>query len=427
MVEREREPCYVACRLWGVSEIDCKKMRAKMVFRVHLIFRPRKEALQFLPEQGKRINSEEDAWRELERLQALPTLGVQNGKLEFKDNPEFFRVSDAKSVYVGTDEVEIWFPPLPPNDEREGTIAVLTYLIEASDVQLDFNFEEFPFDAHELCVKLFLPKKHKDQMYELHCDQNMRVRSESIKAKEDGGHGILEILPAVKKSLFEWEIIPEKTELFRNEQATGEQSGITMRLGIRRIPQHYVTKFLLCPGVIAALACVSTFIPSENIGERLALTFTILLTLTSINYTFSDSLPALPYSTALNEYHEACHYLVYGVIAHNVIFSLYAYRCNSKSCAAEPTSNTAAGTVDPTMATCVASADAPCVAASEVADVAATVASRWCSMCMHNIVVDYWILLDLDDFVMSFIFAYWIYWNVKWFADHNYKFFGTHK
>ena len=417
MVERKREPCYVACRLRAVSEIDCKKMRAKMVFRVHLIFRPRKEALQFLPEQGKRINSEEDAWKELERLQALPTLGVQNGKLEFKDNPEFFRVSDAKSVYVGTDEVEIWFPPLPPNDEREGTIAVLTYLIEASDVQLDFNFEEFPFDAHELCVKLFLPKKHKDQMYELHCDQNMRVRSESIKAKEDGGHGILEILPAVKKSLFEWEIIPEKTELFRNEQATGEQSGITMRLGIRRIPQHYVTKFLLRPGVIAALACVSTFIPSDNIGERLALTFTILLTLTSINYTFSDSLPALPYSTALNEYHEACHYLVYGVIAHNVIFSLYAYRCNSKSCAAEPTSNTAAGPVDPTMATCVASADAPCVAAAEVADVAATVASRWCSMCRYNIFVDYWILLDIV--VMSFIFAYWIYWNWKWFATHK--------
>ena len=188
-----------------------------------------------------------------------------------------------------------------------------------------------------------------------------------------------------------------------------------------------MTKFLLRPGVIAALACVSTFIPSDNIGDRLALTFTILLTLTGINYTSSDSLPALPYSTALDKYHEACHYLVYGVIAHNVTFFLYAYRCNSKSCAAEPTSNTAAGTVDPTMATCVASADAPCVAASEVADVAATVASRWCSMCMHNIVVDYWILLDLDDFVMSFIFAYWIYWNVKWFADHNYKFFGTHK
>ena len=27
--------------------------------------------------------------------------------------------------------------------------------------------------------------------------------------------------------------------------------------------------------------------------------------------------------------------------------------------------------------------------------------------------------LDLDDFVMSFIFAYWIYWNFKWFAIHK--------
>ena len=420
MVEREREPCYVACRLWGVNEIDFKRMRAVMVFRVHLIFRPRKEALQFLPPKGKRVNSEEEAWKELEKIEALPTLSVLNGKPVFTSKQEFFRMFDAKSVYDDTNEVEIWFPPLQPNDERQGTIAVLTGQMEVTDVQLDFNFEEFPFDAHELCVKLFLPKKHKDKMYELHCDPNMRVKSEGIK------EGILEVKPDVKKSLFEWEIIPENTELVRNENATGEQSGVTMRIGIRRIPQYYVTKFLIRPGVIAALACVSTFILSDNIGDRLALTFTILLTLTGINYTSSDSLPALPYSTALDKYHEACHYLVYGVIAHNVIFFLYAFRC-SKSCAAEPTTNTAAGTVDPTMAACAASADAPCAAASEVADVAATVASRWCSMCGYNIVVDYWILLDLDDFVMSFIFAYWIYWNVKWFAEHNYKFFDTHK
>jgi len=177
MIEREREPCYVACRLWGVNEIDFKKMRAKMVFRVHLIFRPRKEALQFLPEQG-RVNSEDDAWKELERLEALPNLGVLNGKPSFTSKLEFFRVSDAKSVYDGTNEVEIWFPSLPSNDrEREAAIAVLTYQIEASDVQLNLKFKGFPFDAHELSVKLFLPKKHKDKMYELHCDPNMRVKS----------------------------------------------------------------------------------------------------------------------------------------------------------------------------------------------------------------------------------------------------------
>jgi len=411
MMQRQREPCYVACRLHAVNEIDSKRKRASIVFRVHLIFRPRKEALQFLPEQGRRVNSAEDDWRELERLQALPTLGVKNGKLEFTEPTEFFRVSDATSVYDDANKVEeIWFPPLDGDDrEREGSIAVLTYLIRA-DGQLDRNFEEYPFDKHELCVKLFLPKKHKDKMYELHCDPNMRVTSERIKAKEEGGQGILELTPEAEESLSEWEIIPDKTELFRNENATGEQSGITMRIGIRRIPQHYVTKFLVRPGEIATLACLSTFIPSIDIGTRLTLTSTILLSLIGINNTSSDSLPALHYSTALDKYHKACHYLVYGVIMHNVIFFLYAFRC-SKSCAAEPTTDTAAGTVDPTMATaCDANADAPCAA------VAATVASRWCSMCGYNIVVDYWILLDLDDFVMSFIFAYWIYWNRKWFA-----------
>jgi hypothetical protein len=235
MMQREREPCYVACRLWGVNDIDFKRMKAVMVFRVFLIFRPRKEALQYLPEQGKRVNSEEEAWKGLDRDEALPFLGVLNGKLDYKGKLEFFRVSDAKSVYDGTNEVKIWFPPLLNDPEREGTIAVLTYLIRA-DGQLDRNFEEYPFDKHELCVKLFLPKKHKDKMYELHCDPNMRVKSERIKAKEEGGQGILELQPDVKKSLFEWDVIPERTELVRNENAKGEQSGITMRVGIRRIP-----------------------------------------------------------------------------------------------------------------------------------------------------------------------------------------------
>jgi hypothetical protein len=297
-------------------------------------------------------------------------LSVLNGRPVFTSKQEFFRVSDAKSVYDGSDEVPIWFPPLPTDPEREGTIAVLTGQMEVTDVQLDLNFEEFPFDAHELSVKLFLPKKHKDRMYELHCDPNMRVRSEGIKAKEEGGQGILEVKPDVEKSLFDWDILPNKTELFRNENAKGEQSGITMCIGIRRINQQFVMKFLVHPGVIATLACASTFIPAVQIHDRLALTFTILLTLTSINYASSASLPALPYSTALDMYHEACHYLVYGVIAHNVVFFLYAARCTG-TCAAEPTTSSAAGTVDPTMVACVASADARCAAAAaEVADVA---------------------------------------------------------
>jgi hypothetical protein len=52
-----------------VNEIDFTRMRAVMVFRVHLVFRPRQEALQFLPERGRRVNSEEEAWKELEKLE----------------------------------------------------------------------------------------------------------------------------------------------------------------------------------------------------------------------------------------------------------------------------------------------------------------------------------------------------------------------
>ena len=40
-------------------------------------------------------------------------------------------------------------------------------------------------------------------------------------------------------------------------------------------------------------------------------------------------------------------------------------------------------------------------------------------MCRYQIVVDYWILLDLDGFFMIVLVAYWVYWNFKWFASHN--------
>jgi hypothetical protein len=50
---------------------------------------------------------------------------------------------------------------------------------------------------------------------------------------------------------------------------------------------------------------------------------------------------------------------------------------------------------------------------------AATVASRWCGMCGYKIVVDYWILLDLDDVFMFVLMAYWIYWNFRWFANKS--------
>jgi hypothetical protein len=125
----------------------------------------------------------------------------------------------------------------------------------------------------------------------------------------------------------EWEL-DDVGSIFEvdEESRKNPQSAATLSLGLKRKPGFYLEKYVYRPGVIATLACVSTFIPTNEIGNQLALTFTVLLTLTSINYTAAESLPALPYSTELDRYHEACHYLVYSVIFHNVIFFLIDHK-----------------------------------------------------------------------------------------------------
>ena len=45
------------------------------------------------------------------------------------------------------------------------------------------------------------------------------------------------------------------------------------------------------------------------------ITLTLLLTLTGINYCSTEALPNLPYSTALDRYHDAAHAFVFACIA----------------------------------------------------------------------------------------------------------------
>ncbi|KOO32501.1 hypothetical protein Ctob_015113 [Chrysochromulina tobinii] len=299
-----------------------------------------------------RISSDEEVWKDIEGRKVLPRLGIENGKDDTKEThheKELWLLADddAKSIYTdgGVEEL-LWksFPPLPlideaipkRNSDRERTIAVLTYQIEATNVHLDWKLHEFPFDTQQLQVKLFLPKKHKDKMYEFVCDKELRLPSEGIWPKgisykrrpedptDSDGLGILEIKEEAKRTIgVEWEFDDAGSTLEVDEEShKNHQSAATLSLGLKRKPGFYLVKYVYRPGTIATLACVSTFIPTNEIGNQLALTFTILLTLAGINYTAAESLPALPYSTKLDRYHEACHYLVYSVICHNVIFFL---------------------------------------------------------------------------------------------------------
>ena len=478
--DRGHEPCYLACRVWAVNQLDTEAMKAVVVFRIWLIFRPREEALVFLPSQplkcesnqlgceSMRISSDEEVWKDIEGHKVLPRLGIENGKDDTKETHHekelwLLAVDDAKSVYtVGGEEEPLWksFPPLPLRDEAipkrgpesETKIAVLTYQIEATNVHLDWQLKEFPFDTQQLQVKLFLPKKHKDKMYEFVCDPELRLPSEGIwpkgkeykrRADDQGrsrGNGILEIKKEAKDTIgVEWELdAAGSTFDVEKESHNKLQSAATLSLRLKRLPGFYLEKYVYRPGVIATLACVSTFIPTNEIGDQLALTFTVLLTLTGINYTAAESLPALPYSTELDRYHEACHYLVYSVIFHNVIFfliglpdprivgwinwalrMLFQLDCESCETAAAAASCTASSDHEPVpdCATTEVAGEVAGVGTSSAANMAADAAralnSTWaCGVCEGvNVFVkkNY-----IDDYVMILIFLMWIFWNLRW-------------
>ena len=414
-IARNREPCYIAARLWGVNSLDIKSMKAVVVFRVYLIFRPRGEAFRCLPAGTSRISSSDDLWTD-ELVDALPTLQVLNGKeSDNNEKKEFFRITDAKSTYPGAAEPSaLWFPPLPDEPEREGAVALVTYKIEATDVQLDMQFHEFPFDAHELHLKVFLPKKHKDSVYEFVCDNEMTIGSERIEPVSKGGKGIFEVKDAVEKSLFEWSLEKTKTGLFIDGQTKSPQSSATLVLAICRRPQFYVDKFIHRPGVIATLACLATVFPVDALNDRLNMTFTLLLTLTGINYSSGDSLPTLPYSTSLDNYHEACHKFVYVIILQNVVFYLWA----STWC-----DNCPKPGVDPEAAACTASSEPAANGAmieqpkeplldADATSVAA--ASTWlCGLCDGSTIA-LW-----ENVAMLVIFVSWAAWNYRWFRAHR--------
>ena len=451
---RPREPLYLAVRLWALK-LDQKELKAEAVFRVFMCFRPRDHAKEILektapaPATRPRIASVDDAWTE-QLMETLPSLAVFNGKdvTDEKEKREFFRLSDAKYLDPNGEEADLWFPD-DGRPEFDGNVAMVTYMLTASDIQLDMNFQRFPYDKHVIDIRLFLPKKHKDRAYEFVCAPNLLIRSENIKPTTlpgGGGKGIYEVKDAVSKSLYEWTL--DAPELLRADGPFGaesDQSAAIMRLTISRKPRYYVNKFIKMPFLFACLACTSTIFGADDLGNRFTTAFTLLLTLTGISYSASDALPSLPYSTSLDYYQEMCHYFVLAIIVGNILFYYYYQLCNDEmtvcpaaaaaaaaEAAAEAAADAASAVASAAMASvCAGAAEAEgaCVAsavngssssssstAELVSDAVAPRESLACAMrgvlgCGHRDAY--------ETAAMVLLSAAWLAWNVHFRRQHG--------
>ena len=226
----------------------------------------------------------------------------------------------------------------------------------------------------------------------------------------------------MSKALVEWEVLGHAA---RHDQAGREQTEASLCLDIVRRPAFYEDKFIVRPGVIATLAVLSTIFDVDAMSDRCGITLTLLLTLTGINYCSTEALPNLPYSTALDKYHDACHAFVFACIAQNVIFFYFSRTCHNVTpeAAADVAADApaAAGATDamtpPNDAT-VAADDASNGTASALlggvaAEVATNVVGFWEYWC------DPWHLEVAETAAMGIIFGAWLLWNAVFYRRHK--------
>ncbi|KAL3915998.1 MAG: hypothetical protein SGPRY_007005 [Prymnesium sp.] len=269
----EREPCYLALRLWAVNSFDQFSMRAKVAFRVFMIFRPQGEANNLLPKDGSAISSEDSQkWTDA-LAYALPSIKTKNGKTKSATS-EFKRLTDA--CFLTQDEkAPLLFPKRTPQGFSE-EIALCTIFVElpARHRALLTKGEGQAWlrtSQHESSRSN--PPPHHSK-YRFVCLHNLHVQSEKIFPKPLGKGIFEEPHWPMETALGEWAVIG---------------SGVTT--GVSKRNQAEASFF-------TALA--------------------LLLTLTAINYSASDKLPTLPYCTALDDFHTSCHSLVLLIIAENV-------------------------------------------------------------------------------------------------------------
>ncbi|KAJ9465330.1 hypothetical protein DIPPA_10311 [Diplonema papillatum] len=93
----------------------------------------------------------------------------------------------------------------------------------------------------------------------------------------------------------------------------GRKQGLTIEIPLRRRPVYH-TNMLRIMGLIASLGFCAFAIPPANLGERLSVLFSLLLSLITFKFSVSDKLPRVAYVTRFDIYMHATFALL-GLLA----------------------------------------------------------------------------------------------------------------
>lgn len=134
-----------------------------------------------------------------------------------------------------------------------------------------FELHDFPFDRQDLCVSLKLMKKHTQYELVVHAVQFQRDAAE----------------------LQEWLLCEPMVEKITHAQSA-------VKLQIQRVDTYWITNVVVVMSAISMASVLAFACPVHEVGDRLSITLTLLLTSVAFKLLLAESLPKVAYHTRMD-------------------------------------------------------------------------------------------------------------------------------
>ena len=175
---------------------------------------------------------------------------------------------------------------------------VYTAFFNTVTLQQKFYYRTFPFDRQIISVKIqFYNARARKWGYRKDVSEDSTLLSALGEYKKDGYHDVT-ISPR------EWRLI-HVTAFYIEDDDTDigiEQGAIAVTFAVQRKPTFYLTSFCSIIFFIVAANASVVAVPTEDIGARISLSITLLLTLVAFKFVLMQGVPKVGYLTYMDKY-----------------------------------------------------------------------------------------------------------------------------
>lgn len=149
-----------------------------------------------------------------------------------------------------------------------------------------YSLHRFPFDVQNLCIDVRLKK----QCRLVHMDWGPHGESCTFDSRAI----------QVGFSIADCQVLHRYLPSYKFGTLDGYDPETAIVLVMKRDPFYWVVNFGLVSSVVCALTVCCHGIPIANLGERLGVAFTLVLTMMAMKFLMQEKLPFVPYFTLLD-------------------------------------------------------------------------------------------------------------------------------